>query len=76
MTELHVLRVFLGPDGGGGNPLGIFLDGSAIEPDRRLAVAHDLGGDFDAFGLSLADKLYGAFRAHVADMDMPSCPLR
>ena len=43
MTELHVMRVFLGPDGGGGNPLGVFLDGSAIEPDRRLAVAHDLG---------------------------------
>ena len=26
MTELHVLRVFLGPGGGGGNPLGVFLD--------------------------------------------------
>ena len=27
MTELHVLRVFVGPDGRGGNPLGVFLDG-------------------------------------------------
>ena len=43
MTELHVLRVFLGPDGGGGNPLGVFLDGRAIAPERRLAVAHELG---------------------------------
>jgi predicted PhzF superfamily epimerase YddE/YHI9 len=43
MTELHVLRVFLGPDGGGGNQLGVFLDGGAITPDRRQAVAHELG---------------------------------
>jgi hypothetical protein len=43
MTELHVLRVFLGPDGGGGNPLGVFLDGGAITPDRRQVVAHELG---------------------------------
>jgi predicted PhzF superfamily epimerase YddE/YHI9 len=42
MTELHVLRVFLGPDGNGGNPLGVFLDGPAIPPERRQAVAHDL----------------------------------
>ena len=32
MTELHVLRVFIGPDGRGGNPLGVFLDGAAIAP--------------------------------------------
>lgn len=43
MTELHVLRVFLGPDGGGGNPLGVFLDGGEIPPDRRQAVARELG---------------------------------
>ena len=43
MTQLHVLRVFLGPDGSGGNPLGVFLDGGAIAPDDRLGVAHELG---------------------------------
>jgi predicted PhzF superfamily epimerase YddE/YHI9 len=43
MTELHVLRVFMGPDGRGGNPLGVFLDGAAIEPARRQAVAAELG---------------------------------
>lgn len=43
MTELHVVRVFLGPDGGGGNPLGVFLDGGAIATDRRQAVARELG---------------------------------
>ena len=43
MTDLHVLRVFIGPDGRGGNPLGVFLDGAAIAPDRRQAVAAELG---------------------------------
>jgi predicted PhzF superfamily epimerase YddE/YHI9 len=43
MTDLQVLRVFLGPDGGGGNPLGVFVDGRAIAPERRQAVAHALG---------------------------------
>ncbi len=43
MTKLHVLRVFLGPDGRGGNPLGVFLDGRAIGPAVRLAVARELG---------------------------------
>lgn len=43
MTELTVLRVFIGPDGRGGNPLGVFLDGAAFARETRLAVAHDLG---------------------------------
>ena len=43
MTELHVLRVFIGPDGRGGNPLGVFIDGAGIPPDRRQAVAAELG---------------------------------
>ena len=43
MTTLHVLRVFIGPDGRGGNPLGVFLDGGAIGPAVRLAVARELG---------------------------------
>ena len=43
MTVMHVLRVFIGPDGRGGNPLGVFLDGAAIPADRRQSVAADLG---------------------------------
>jgi predicted PhzF superfamily epimerase YddE/YHI9 len=43
MSGLHVLRVFLGPGGGGGNPLGVFLEGHSIQPDRRQGVAHGLG---------------------------------
>ena len=43
MTQLRVLKVFTGPDGRGGNPLGVVLDGSAVPPERRQAVAAALG---------------------------------
>lgn len=43
MTTLHVLRVFVGPDGRGGNPLGVFLDGTQISEERRQVVAAELG---------------------------------
>lgn len=43
MAVLHVLRVFTGDDGSGGNPLGVFLDGAAIAGERRQDVARDLG---------------------------------
>jgi predicted PhzF superfamily epimerase YddE/YHI9 len=43
MSQLHVVRVFLGPDGGGGNPLGVFVDGTDIPAERRLEVAQTLG---------------------------------
>jgi predicted PhzF superfamily epimerase YddE/YHI9 len=42
VPELHVLRVFC-RDGGGGNSLGVFLDGAEIAGDERQAVAADLG---------------------------------
>jgi len=43
MSELTVLRVFLGPDGRGGNPLGVFLDGSSFSREQRLPMAFALG---------------------------------
>lgn len=42
-ATLHVLRVFVGPNREHGNGLGVFLDGSAIPPTERLAVAAQLG---------------------------------
>lgn len=39
MTVLHVLRVFTGPQGGGGNLLGVFLAGTGIPPVSRQAMA-------------------------------------
>jgi predicted PhzF superfamily epimerase YddE/YHI9 len=43
MPRLHLLRVFCADDGSGGNPLGVFLDGGEVRPERRQAVAADLG---------------------------------
>jgi predicted PhzF superfamily epimerase YddE/YHI9 len=43
MATLHLLRVFCSEDGSGGNPLGVFLDGREVPPERRQAVAADLG---------------------------------
>lgn len=43
MTELHVLRVFADEAGGHGNPLGVFVDATAIAIPDRQRVAADLG---------------------------------
>ena len=43
MPELHVVRVFVGARGAGGNELGVFLDGGAISQDRRLGLTSELG---------------------------------
>jgi predicted PhzF superfamily epimerase YddE/YHI9 len=43
MPTLHLLRVFCSEDGSEGNPLGVFLQGAEVPPERRQAVAADLG---------------------------------
>ena len=43
MPPLHVLRVFVGDGGAGGNPLGVFLDGGGVPEGDRQVVAADLG---------------------------------
>jgi predicted PhzF superfamily epimerase YddE/YHI9 len=43
VTDLHVLRVFIGPDGRGGNPLGVVADGAAVPPRDRQGEAARLG---------------------------------
>lgn len=43
MIELRVLRVFVGPDGRGGNPLGVVLDGATVPSGRRQALAAEIG---------------------------------
>jgi predicted PhzF superfamily epimerase YddE/YHI9 len=42
VATVHLLRVFCGEDGSGGNPLAVFLDGREIPPGARQAVAADL----------------------------------
>jgi predicted PhzF superfamily epimerase YddE/YHI9 len=68
MTRLHVLRVFIGPDGRGGNPLGVFLDGAAIAPGRRQAVALDLGFSETVF---VDDAAEGAIRIFTPGRELP-----
>ena len=43
MPRLHLLRVFSAEDGSHGNPLAVFMDGAEVPPERRQAVAADLG---------------------------------
>ena len=43
MPQLHVLRVFCGDGGGGGNSLGVFLDGHEVPAQDRQRIAADLG---------------------------------
>ena len=68
MATLHVLRVFTAPDGGGGNPLGVFLDGAAVVPDRRQAVAAELGFSETVF---VDDANRGAIRIFTPGTELP-----
>jgi predicted PhzF superfamily epimerase YddE/YHI9 len=67
-TTLHILRVFVGPDGGGGNPLGVILDGAAVPPDRRQAVAAELGFSETVF---VDDAATGALRIFTPTVELP-----
>jgi predicted PhzF superfamily epimerase YddE/YHI9 len=68
MAELHVLRVFAAPDGTGGNPLGVFLDGPAVPEERRQAVAADLGFSETVFVL---DPRSGRLRIFTPAAELP-----
>jgi predicted PhzF superfamily epimerase YddE/YHI9 len=67
-TTPHILRVFLGRDGSGGNPLGVFLDGAAIPHAERQAVAADLGFSETVF---VDDAATGALRIHTPTVELP-----
>jgi predicted PhzF superfamily epimerase YddE/YHI9 len=67
-TELHVLRVFTGPDGRGGNPLGVFLDGGLIPPEHRQDVASELGFSETVF---VDDPAEGAIRIFTPGRELP-----
>jgi predicted PhzF superfamily epimerase YddE/YHI9 len=61
VTELTVLRVFVGPDGRGGNPLGVVLDGAAVPEASRQAVAAEVGFSETVF---VDDVAAGAIRIY------------
>ncbi|HEY7131938.1 MAG TPA: PhzF family phenazine biosynthesis protein [Candidatus Limnocylindrales bacterium] len=68
MTTLHVVRVFIGPDGRGGNPLGVFLDGGVVPDDRRQAVAARLGFSETVF---VDDRRTGRIRIFTPAAELP-----
>jgi predicted PhzF superfamily epimerase YddE/YHI9 len=43
VTRLHVLKVFVGEDGRGGNPLGVVVDGWSVPEDERQRMAARMG---------------------------------
>jgi len=68
VARLHVLRVFTAADGSHGNPLGVFLEGAEIEPDRRQVVARELGFAETVF---VDDAQRGEIRIFAPEMEMP-----
>jgi predicted PhzF superfamily epimerase YddE/YHI9 len=68
MTELRVLSVFRGPDGRGGNPLGVVLDGPAVPEPRRQAVAKALGFSETVF---VDDAEAGRIRIYTPGAELP-----
>jgi len=68
MASLHVLRVFCRESGGGGNPLGVFLDGTEVEESRRQAIATDLGFSETVF---VDDAARGEMRIFTPAEELP-----
>ena len=68
MATLHVLRVFVGEGGAGGNPLGVFLSGKEVPEDRRQSVAADLGFSETVF---VDDPDRGELRIFTPTVELP-----
>ena len=68
MPTLHVLRVFVGDGGAGGNPLGVFLDGGEVPEDDRQGVAADLGFSETVF---VEDPEQGKLRIFTPKEELP-----
>ena len=68
MATLHVLRVFTGEDGAHGNPLGVFLGGAEVPPERRQSVAFKLGFSETVF---VDDRERGACRIFTPGLELP-----
>lgn len=67
-VELHVLRVFADAGDGHGNPLGVFLDGTAVTDADRQSVAADLGFSETVF---VDDAASGRYRIFTPAAELP-----
>ena len=68
MARLHVLKVFVGESGAGGNPLGVFLDGHEVPENERQVVAADLGFSETVF---VEDAERGELRIFTPTTELP-----
>jgi predicted PhzF superfamily epimerase YddE/YHI9 len=68
MARLHVLKVFVGEDGAGGNPLGVFLQGGEVPEGDRQSVAADLGFSETVF---VDDAERGELRIFTPGTELP-----
>ncbi|HWC22960.1 MAG TPA: PhzF family phenazine biosynthesis protein [Flexivirga sp.] len=68
MTKLHVLKVFVGEDGRGGNPLGVFLDAGAWDAEKRQRIATELGFSETVF---VQDADRAEVRIHTPAVELP-----
>jgi len=62
------VRVFCAPEGGGGNPLGVFLDGREVPDGERQRVAAELGFSETVF---VDDAPSGTIRLHTPAEELP-----
>lgn len=67
-ATLHVLKVFIGEDDRGGNPLGVFLSGFGLLGGVRQAIAADLGFSETVFVENHAE---GLLRIHTPTVELP-----
>ena len=68
MATLLVLKVFVGESGAGGNPLGVFLEGSEVPEVDRQRVAEDLGFSETVF---VDDAERGLLRIFTPETELP-----
>lgn len=68
MAKLHVLKVFVGEDGKGGNPLGVFLDGGDAPDSERQSIASNLGFSETVF---VDDAGSGSLRIFTPGTELP-----
>ena len=68
MSRYHLLRVFTAADGTGGNELAVFLDGGEVAPERRQAVAKQLGYAETVF---IDDPATGELRIFTPEVEFP-----
>jgi predicted PhzF superfamily epimerase YddE/YHI9 len=68
VAQLHILKVFVGESGAGGNPLGVFLDGNEVPEEDRQRVAADLGFSETVF---VEDAERGELRIFTPATELP-----